>query len=146
MHRRSIRGAVTAAIASAALVFAAVPTAQAGDRVTVLHTTLTGAEEAPVTGDEDGRGAFVALIKGDTLCYVLVATRIETATAAHIHVAPEGVPGPVVVPLTPPNRVSKDCVTVDDDLLAAIVASPADYYVNVHNEDFQDGAIRGQLG
>jgi hypothetical protein len=146
MHRRSRRAAVIAALASAALVFAAVPTAQAGDSVTVLHTTLTGAEEAPVTGDEDGRGAFAAVIKGDTLCYVLVATGIDTAAAAHIHVAPVGVAGPVVVPLDPPNRVAKDCVTVDGELLAAIVASPADYYVNVHNADFPGGAIRGQLG
>ena len=66
---------------------------------------------------------------------------------AHIHVGAAGQPGPVVVNLDPPTRgFSANCTTVDPALAGAIAATPGNYYVNVHNADFQAGAVRGQLG
>jgi hypothetical protein len=39
-----------------------------------------------------------------------------------------------------------DCIEgLDRTLVADIMRSPRDYYVNVHNPEFPDGAIRGQL-
>ena len=76
----------------------------------------------------------------------------------HIHAAPVGEPGGIVVGLeTPDPRTSHGCITaVPDDQntvdtlteseLAAIVADPSAFYVNVHNTPFPAGAIRGQLG
>ena len=115
-----------------------------------LSTDLTGAAEAPGPGDPDGSGtAFLTLNSGqEQLCFQLTVANINLpATGAHMHAAPAGVPGPVVVPLTPPDASgsSSGCVTVDAELLKAIQKDPAAYYVNVHNADFPAGAVRGQL-
>ncbi|WP_020576066.1 CHRD domain-containing protein [Actinopolymorpha alba] len=131
--------------------------ANAWKKPQVLVAVLTGGQEVPGPGDEDGRGVFVAKVKGDTLCYALSARKIETPMAAHIHGAPFGVAGGIVVGLkSPVGGWSADCITaVPDDQnsqmtltrseLAAILAKPADFYVNVHTASFPAGAVRGQL-
>ena len=114
--------------------------------VTVLQTELSGAEEVP-PGDPDGSGsATIILIRPNTICYVLTAENIAPATAAHIHEAPPGVAGDVVVPLEPPTYgASGGCTQADPELVSDIQENPDEYYVNVHNEDYPAGAIRGQL-
>jgi hypothetical protein len=37
------------------------------------------------------------------------------------------------------------CVEAARDVITQIQASPENYYVNVHNDEFAPGAIRGQL-
>jgi len=112
---------------------------------------MSGAEEAPGPGDEDGTGMAnitVNLFKRQ-VCFALMVSDIGPATAAHIHIAPPGEPGPVVVPLNPPptDGSSRGCANnVDAQLLKNIVRHPERYYVNVHNEEFPAGAVRGQLG
>jgi hypothetical protein len=112
----------------------------------------------PGAGDLDGRGKFAYLAFDSKLCYVLTARKIAPAAAAHIHGAPRGVNGDIVIGLTAPTEgFSVDCITAQPDTtpngpdvltqseLDAIIASPADFYANVHNADFPAGAIRGQL-
>lgn len=112
-------------------------------------TTLTGAAEVPGPGDPDGSGTAMLELNPGTgqVCFELTVTGIAPASAAHIHVAPAGVAGPVVVPLTPPTSGSSSgCVSgVNRDLIKAIIQNPEGYYVNVHNADFPAGALRGQL-
>ena len=116
-----------------------------------LSTTLTGAEEAPGPGDPDGTGsANLTLNQGQgEICFEISVENITLpATAAHIHEAPAGEPGPVVVTLSPPDEsgTSSGCVSdVDRELIRDIRQHPEEYYVNVHNADFPDGAVRGQL-
>jgi hypothetical protein len=114
-----------------------------------LSTTLTGAAEVPGPGDPDGSGtAFLTLNHGQgRICFELSVANIAPATAAHIHVAPAGDAGPVVVPLTPPTGGSSSgCIeNVDRDLIKAILHDPDLYYVNVHNAAYRAGAVRGQL-
>lgn len=111
-------------------------------------TTLTGAAEVPGPGDPDGSGtAFIELNPGTgQVCWELTVSDIAPATAAHIHVAPAGVAGPVVVPLSAPTSGSSSgCIGADRDLIKAIIQNPEQYYVNVHNAEFPAGALRGQL-
>ena len=114
-----------------------------------LAATLTGAAEVPGPGDPDGSGsARLTLNPGQgQICYKLAVSGIDPATAAHIHVGPAGVAGPVVVGLAPPTSgASSACADVDQTLLRDILKNPENYYVNVHNPAFPPGAVRGQLG
>ena len=124
-------------------------TSVAADGGRKFTTTMTGAQEI-LGGDPDGSGtAMLELNPGaGQVCFELTVTNITLpATGAHIHAAPAGVNGPIVVPLTAPDASgsSSGCVSADRDLIKAIIQNPENYYVNVHNVDFPGGAIRGQL-
>ena len=114
-----------------------------------LSTTLTGAAEVPGPGDTDGGGSVkVTLNQGkNQVCFELTVSNIATATAAHIHEAPTGQAGPPVVTLEPPpaEGSSKNCVSADAELIKRIRQNPENFYVNVHNAEFPNGAVRGQL-
>jgi hypothetical protein len=112
-----------------------------------FFTTLTGAAEAPGPGDPDGSGtAFITLNQGqEEVCFDIEVSGVAPITAAHIHVAPEGSPGPVVVSFDVPVNGLNGCVSADADLIKDIRQSPSEYYVNVHNAEFPAGALRGQL-
>lgn len=141
MPRRTL--ALVAALAVAGLVAGASP---AGALTRTFTLTMTGAEEAPNPGDPDGSG--LARISVDTrtdrICYVLTASNIAPTFGAHIHIGNRGQAGPIVVHLVPPtNGRSAGCLTDAD--ADAIVANPAAYYVNIHNQPFPGGALRAQL-
>jgi hypothetical protein len=111
--------------------------------------TLSGANEVP-PADPDGSGsAAITLNVGQgTVCWNYNVQNIGTSyTGAHIHRAPAGMNGPVVVPLTLPDVSgnASGCRTADPALIQAIIDVPQNYYVNVHNSEFPGGAIRGQL-
>jgi hypothetical protein len=105
---------------------------------------LNGEQEA-AAADPDGHGFFTYTIEGTTFCWTLSWQGIETATAAHVHLAPRHVAGPVVIPLSVAANPGSGCTTISADLAAGITANPKAYYVNVHNATFPGGAIRGQL-
>ena len=108
------------------------------------HVTLTGAKETQ-TADPNGSGEFSWSLDGTRLCYLLTATKIGTAAAAHIHRGAVGVAGPVRVELTAPNPASVGCKSISSALATALRDHPHRFYVNVHTAVFPNGAIRAQL-
>jgi len=121
-----------------------------------FSTTLTGAEEVnaqgtPNQGDPNGSGtADLTFNRGQgQVCYHVMVKDIQLpAMSAHIHFAPAGKNGPIVVQISPPDAtgMSMGCVDAERDLVKRIGTNPTDYYVNVHNTEFPGGALRGQLG
>jgi hypothetical protein len=147
MHR-SVRILPFALATAASAALALSPVAVASDGGRPFHVQMTGAAEAS-PGDPDGSGtAHFRVNPGlEQICYTLEVSDIAPATAAHIHRAPVGVAGPVVVPLAAPtNGSSSACADVDRELALAILMHPEDYYVNVHNAAFPAGAVRGPPG
>lgn len=110
---------------------------------------LNTGQETPAPTSRGAHGSFSYDIDGQEVCYTLKATRLSTpAVAAHIHLAPRNLAGPVVVPLQVDNATSFEvstCTTADPELLAQIQEDPRSYYVNVHTAANPAGEIRGQL-
>ena len=136
-------------VLAAGLLLASIVTATTGSTAgRPLHATMTGPVEVP-PGDPDGTGtaSFTFNPGRGRVCFELEVQNIAPATLAHIHVAPPGEAGPIVVPLTPPtDGSSSGCVEgVDPALINAIKKDPGAYYVNVHNAEYPPGAVRGQL-
>jgi CHRD domain len=142
--RRFTTGIALAFAVASVLVVAG--SALAGGRP--ISVDLTGAAEAPGPGDPDGSGSVSLTFNAGTgmVCYDYTVTGVVPLTAAHIHVAPAGSPGPVVI-ATPPTSPTggSGCVTADRDLIVAILRNPSGYYFNVHNAEYPAGALRGQL-
>jgi CHRD domain len=120
-------------------------TAAAGGRAFTI--AMTGEAESPA-GDPVGTGTATVRMRAGQgqVCYRLAVQNI-TAVAAHIHRGAAGVAGPVVIPLNTPNAsgAASGCTAVARPLVAAILKTPASYYVNVHTAEFPGGAVRGQL-
>jgi Cu/Zn superoxide dismutase len=78
----------------------------------------------------------------------------ETFIAGHIHQAPVGVAGPIVVPLFVSPTAATNALHIRQSGVAtpnagttgaALCQNPSAYYVNYHTTAFTGGAIRGQL-
>ena len=142
-------------LAAAGLVSAAVALGAQAPATTFV-AVLNSDEEVPhcAAATSAARGVFVAHVTDEatgTVEWQIVANNLPgNIIAAHIHVAPTGVAGPVVqpTPLTPgaENGVVGTGTFSNPALVAAIRADPDNYYVNVHTDVCPPGVIRGQLG
>ena len=133
-----------AALVLALLLIAAVPV-MAAQRAT-LEASLSGEKEVPGPGDPNGRGDADVKVYKAKVCYELEVERIKPATAAHIHRGGPSVAGPIVVELkAPTDGSSEGCKAISRQLSKNLRDNPSRYYVNVHNNPYPDGAIRGQL-
>lgn len=112
-----------------------------------FEATLSGDAEVPGPGDPDGSGtAEVVLTPAEgTVCFEITVENIGEAQAAHIHTGAAGESGPPVVNFDVATNGLSGCVDADEAIIGSISDSPSNYYVNVHNEEFGGGAIRGQL-
>lgn len=131
------------------------------------RTHLTGDEEVP---PNDGRGQGQAVFKvsgdGNSVSYRLMIANIENTLMAHIHLAPAGSNGSIVVWLRPsgpppqlvPGRfggVYAEGTFTGANLVGPLAGRPlsdlvdamraGNTYVNVHTTQFPGGEIRGQV-
>lgn len=132
------------------------------------HAHLTGDAEVPaVATNATGQAKVQISPDGSELSYRVNVANIHDVLMAHLHVAPAGVNGPVVVWLYPEDgpppqliegrtqgTLATGTVTADDlvgplegatiaDLAALIEAG--EVYVNVHTVANPGGEVRGQL-
>jgi hypothetical protein len=122
----------------------------------VLHAKLSAKSET--TGSTSrAKGHTLIKVRGNgTIGFKtkILNRNHETFVAGHIHLAPVGVAGPVVVPLfvSPSQPTSarqirqRGLATPNAGTTGAdLCANPSAYYVNYHTTAFPAGAIRGQL-
>ncbi len=136
-----------------ALALAIVGGAAARTQATRIQITaaMNAADERPAPkGDVNAaRGTFTATLTktdaGATMTWRLEFSNLSgPATAAHVHVAPRGQPGPVRVPLCAPcTSGATGTANIDAAVLTAIQNDGA--YVNVHTALNPAGEIRDQV-
>lgn len=119
---------------------------------TTLVADLKGNKEVPGPGDPNGKATAEVTLKPKRkrVCFEIEFKRIEAPAAGHIHKGGKSVAGPVKVTLFErPNGASspvEGCAkNVKRKLIRRIRRHPGGWYVNLHNAEFPDGAIRGQL-
>ena len=161
MRRNAIR------LVAVALVVAGATTAVAASDN--FRTHLSGDEEvqvpAVVTGAQ-GQATFKLSDDGQSITFKLNVANIENVTQAHIHLAPAGQNGGIVVwlyPSAPPQilipgrtngNLAEGTITAAN-LTGALAGQPlsalldqiraGNAYVNVHTSQHPPGEIRGQL-
>ena len=110
----------------------------------VMKVNLGGAEEVPPARTQaQGSGSF--RVAEDGTITGAVKTEGMQGTMAHIHQAPKGKNGPVIVPLVKGGDTysvpeGKKLTAAQIDALKA-----GNLYVNVHSDKFKGGEIRAQL-
>jgi hypothetical protein len=142
---------------------------KSGRKVLTFSAHLTGDQEVavnPVVTEAVGQAIFQLSKDGSELSYKLIVDGIENVTMAHIHKAPAGTNGPVVMWLYPAaspaqlipgpfegilaqgtrtsaNLSGQLAGKELSDLVDLIIAGGA--YVNVHTSQYPAGEIRGQI-
>jgi len=132
-----------------------------------FRTHLNGDNEVPAVDTKaQGQAIFSASSDGSSIHYKLIVANIENVIMAHIHNAPAGQNGGIVVWLYPPSPppqlipgrfqgvLAEGTITADNlmgslegqtigDLLELMRSG--DTYVNVHTSQNPPGEVRGQI-
>lgn len=134
----------------AVLALAALPAVALGSSASTetLKASLKGSSEVPGPGAPSGKGKVTITLNDSTgkVCWTFknLSGLGGTPMAAHIHKGKASVAGPVVVPLGGAYK-KHGCITAAKSLIKSIEDHPGKFYVNVHNNAYPNGAIRGQL-
>lgn len=127
-------------IAAAAAVFFS--SAAWADTVKIV---LSGDQETPPVKTAASGSGTITVNPDKTVSGTIATTGVQ-ATMAHIHLAPSGKPGPVIIPLQKNGEYGWSVpagAKLTDEQYEAYKAGHL--YVNVHSDANKAGEIRGQL-
>ncbi|TML96881.1 MAG: CHRD domain-containing protein [Actinobacteria bacterium] len=145
------------AVCAAVVLTGSAATAKNGKGVMcVLHAKLAAKNETTGSTSTAKGHTLIKVRQDGTIEFKtqILNRNHETFVAGHIHQAPVGVAGPIVVPLfvaptpsTSARHIKQSGVATPSagTTGAALCANPSAYYVNYHTTAFPGGAIRGQL-
>lgn len=138
LNRREVLGTVAAAVISVA----AYSGMAFGEQVYVM---LSGAEEMPAIKTSASANGKIT-VNADMTVSGSITTSGMAGTGAHIHSAPKGKNGPVLITLTKSGDNTWS-VPAGAKLTDAQYKSykAGELYINVHSADHKGGEIRGQL-
>lgn len=133
----------------AALAAAVLVTAGANATIWTFLSNLSGANAVPPNGSQ-ATGTSMGTYDDVTNIFMMDTSATgfsANVTAAHVHVAPVGVNGGVLFPLTgttgSTSYISSDMETLSAGEEADFLAG--NFYVNIHSVEFPGGEVRGQL-
>ena len=145
------------AVCAAVVLTGSAATAKNGKGVMcVLHAKLAAKNETTGSTSTAKGHTLIKVRQDGTIEFKtqILNRNHETFVAGHIHQAPVGVAGPIVVPLfvAPAPSTSARHIKQNDFATpntgttgADLCQNPSAYYVNYHTTAFPGGAIRGQL-
>jgi hypothetical protein len=148
-----MRWILTLAMLGVALVAAAGASAAPAD--VVSSTTFT----VPLSGPGGSGTADLTINPSGKVCYVIEVTLTTPGDVpqepgpgvgnVHIHAVATG---GIAIPLEGSFEslgggtfVAADCIRADKDAVREVLASPEQYYINVHTVSFPGGAVTGTL-
>ena len=133
-----------------------------GENTRNFVAPLKDSNEVPPRDTNAAGNAIFRVLNDDEIYFKLIVANIDNVLDAHIHLAAEGINGPVVVDLYPGGNtgpqtegiLSEGIITTAnlvgpltgltlEDLIEAMAAGNT--YVNVHTTQFPGGEIRGQI-
>jgi hypothetical protein len=158
--RKLRRVGLCSAFASSILVLAG-STSAAAHEIAPMYQDQNGhftvqltPREVPEGGDQKGQGSAELNLSeaGKQACFSTNWKGLEgQVTAFHLHGASQGNEGPPLIhffdnqSFPGADGKASGCVPATQQQIHAVIADPANYYLNVHSTVFPDGAIRGQL-
>ncbi len=163
MRRHLGVGGVLAALVAAVSLVGGGP-AGADNRGRPFRLGMSGAEEfnrqgvaSNPHGDADHGTVVLTLNQGqEEICWQFGELTLTAGEglpfAAHIHEAPRGRAGDIVVDLFGPSAAptayptGTTCVPAEADVIKEIRQNPEDYYINLHSAQHPGGMMRAQLG
>ena len=118
--------------------------------VIVSGIPLSSYEEIPMGSvNSFGTGLAEVILCGEMVCISMEYSDLTgPITGLHLHQAPFGFNGPVVVDffsVPVEGNFAEGCVVVDHDLVSEMQSNVGKFYVNVHTNAFPGGELRGQL-
>jgi len=145
--RTTVAAALTAGVAAAVMAPRTLRAATTPPpKAAVLYALPNGSDETPPNNSPaTAFGRLVLTADRKQLLYeVHVSGLSGDPTAMHLHMAPRGKPGSVIIPLAiPAGGEAVGCVDVPAGADAALLSQGM--YLNIHTGNFPAGEIRGQV-